>query len=118
MPLNQYLGSLAYQSAKNAAIESLAITQPIVTTSLAPTIASATTIAPVNYITFISGTAAIVNITPPATMVNGGGALILIPTDAFTTTTAGNIALASTATVGRAMTMVYDSNTTKWYPSY
>lgn len=118
VPLNQYLGSLAYQSAKNAAIESLTITQPISTPSLAPTIASATTIAPVNYITLISGTAAIVNITPTAVMANGGGALILIPTGAFTTTTAGNIALASTATVGRAMTMVYDSNTTKWYPSY
>ena len=118
VPLNQYLGSLAYQSAESAEITSLAITQPISTPSLAPTIASATTIAPVNYITFISGTTAIVNITPTAVMANGGGALILIPTGAFTTTTAGNIALASTATVGRAMTMVYDSNTTKWYPSY
>ena len=118
VPLNQYLGSLAYQSAKNAAIESLSITQPISTPSFAPTIASATTIAPVNYITFISGTAAIVNITPTAIMANGGGKLILIPTGVFTTTTAGNIALASTAIVGRTMTMVYDSNTTKWYPSY
>lgn len=36
----------------------------------------------------------------------------------WTTGTSGNIALASTATVSRAMTMCYDSGTSKWYPSY
>ena len=33
-------------------------------------------------------------------------------------TNAGNIAIATTAVVGKALTMTYDSTTTKWYPSY
>ena len=48
----------------------------------------------------------------------GGGQITLIPTGVFTTTNAGNIAIASTAVVGKALTMTYDSTTTKWYPSY
>ena len=36
----------------------------------------------------------------------------------FTITTAGNIALASTAVVGKALIMTYDNTTSKWYPSY
>ena len=83
----------------------------------APTIASATTIAPLTPIVFVSGTTAIVTITPPPSLV-GGGQLIIIPTGIFTTTTAGNIALASTAVVSRALIMVWDATTTKWYPSY
>jgi lysophospholipase L1-like esterase len=87
-------------------------------------IASAATIAPVSPITHITGTAAIATITNPGTgmAVNGygtfNGCLTLIPDGVFTTTTAGNIALASTAVVGRAMQMCYDSATSKWYPSY
>jgi hypothetical protein len=42
----------------------------------------------------------------------------LIPTGVFTWTTAGNIALAGTAVVSKALTMTYDATTTKWYPSY
>jgi hypothetical protein len=83
----------------------------------APTIASATTIAPLTPIIFVSGTTAVVTITPPPSLV-GGGQLIIIPTGIFTTTTAGNIALASTAVVSRALIMVWDATTTKWYPSY
>ena len=83
----------------------------------APTIASATTIAPLNPIVFVSGTTAIATITPPPSMV-GGGQITLIPTGIFTTTTAGNIALASTAVVSKAMIMTWDSGTAKWYPSY
>ena len=89
----------------------------IATTTAAPTIASATTIAPTAYITFISGTTAIATITAPSTM-TGGGQIVLIPTGAWTTNTTGNIALATTAVVNRALTMTYDSTTTKWYPSY
>lgn len=118
VPLNQYLGSMAFQNEESVTVASLTIASPISTPAVAPTIASATTIAPTTYITFISGTAAIVNITAPTSLAATGGVLILIPTGIFTTTTAGNIALASTATVGRAMTMVYDFGTTKWYPSY
>jgi len=88
------------------------------TTSGAPTIASATTIAPTTPIAFISGTTAIVTITAPSPISTNGGSITLIPTGAFTTTTAGNIALASTATVSRTLTMTYDPTTAKWYPSY
>lgn len=59
------------------------------------TLASATTIAPTTFITFVSGTIDIADITPPVT---GSHMLVLIPTDAtpgdFLTT--GNITLGST----------------------
>lgn len=84
----------------------------------APTVASATTIAPTTPIAFVSGTTAVVTITAPAPISAGGGAVVLIPTGAFTWTTAGNIAVAGTAVVSRALTMTYDATTTKWYPSY
>lgn len=86
--------------------------------STAPTIASASTIAPTKEITFISGVTAIDTITPPPSIAAGGGFIILIPTGIFTTSVAGNIALASTAVVSKALVMVYDATTTKWYPSY
>jgi hypothetical protein len=88
------------------------------TSAAAPTIASATTIAPTSPITFISGTTAVVTITAPSPISAGGGAVVLIPTGAFTWTTAGNIAVAGTAVVSRTLTMTYDVTTTKWYPSY
>ena len=84
----------------------------------APTIASATTIAPTTPIAFVSGTTAVVTITAPSPISAGGGAIALIPTGAFTWTTAGNIAVAGTAVVSRTLTMTYDATTTKWYPSY
>ena len=90
----------------------------IATTAAASTIASATTIAPTKPITFISGTTAVVTITAPSPISAGGGTITLIPTGAFTWTTAGNIAVAGTAVVNRALTLVYDVTTTKWYPSY
>jgi hypothetical protein len=93
--------------------------QSIVSTaSAATTIASATTIAPTNKITFISGTVQITTITVPASMASSGGQLTLIPTGAFTTATSGNIALGSTAVVSKTLIMTYDSGTNKWYPSY
>ena len=90
----------------------------LATTAAAPTIASAATIAPTKPITFISGTTAVVTITAPSPISAGGGTITLIPTGAFTTTTAGNIAIASTAVVGKALIFFYDSGTSKWYPSY
>ena len=84
----------------------------------APTIASATTIAPTTPIVFVSGTTAVVNITVAAPISTGGGTITLIPTGVFTWTAAGNIALAGTAVVSRALTMTYDVTTNKWYPSY
>lgn len=88
------------------------------TGQVAPTIASAATIAPTKTITFISGTAAIATITAPSLIATTGGQITLIPTGIFTTTAAGNIALASTAVVSKALIMTYDATTTKWYPSY
>jgi len=86
--------------------------------SAAPTVASATTIAPTTPIAFVSGTTAVVTITAPSPISAGGGSITLIPTGVFTWTTAGNIALAGTAVVSKALTMTYDATTTKWYPSY
>jgi hypothetical protein len=88
------------------------------TNAAAPTIASATTIAPTKQITFISGTTVIVNITAPSPISAGGGIIRLIPTGVFTWTAAGNIALAGTAVVSKTLTMTYDVTTAKWYPSY
>ena len=90
----------------------------IATTAAAPTIASATTIAPTTPIAFVSGTTAVVTITAPAPISTGGGSIILLPTGAFTWTTAGNIAVLGTAVVSKALTLVYDVTTAKWYPSY
>jgi len=84
----------------------------------APTIASAATIAPTKPITFISGTTQINTITAPTGISTSGGQITLIPTGLFTTGTSGNIALATTAVVSKALIMTYDSTTTKWYPSY
>ena len=103
----------AYWNGADAAFGGL-----IGTSAAAATIASATTIAPTKSITFISGTAAVVTITAPTSFAAAGGSITLIPTAAFTWTTAGNIAVAGTAVVSRALTMTYDSGTTKWYPSY
>lgn len=95
------------------------VTSNFVTTpTVAPTIASAATIAPTASITFVSGTEAIATITVPSQVSSTGGSIILIPTGVWTTTTAGNIALATTAVVSKALQMTYDATTTKWYPSY
>jgi hypothetical protein len=90
----------------------------IANTAVAGTIASAATVAPTAPVTIISGTAAIVTITAPAPIATTGGTITFIPTGAFTWTTAGNIAVAGTAVVSRALTLTFDATTTKWYPSY
>jgi hypothetical protein len=97
---------------------SLALSSFSAVSAAAPTIASATTIAPTTPIAFVSGTTAVVTITAATPISIGGGTITLIPTGAFTWTTADNIAVAGTAVVNRALTMTYDSVTTKWYPSY
>jgi len=78
------------------------------------TIASATTIAPDTFITFVSGVAAIVNITPP---VLGAHMLIFIPTGAWTTTAAGNIVTALAAVVANTPVLFfYNPITGKYTP--
>ena len=88
------------------------------TTAIAPTVASSVTITPLKSITFISGTLAVATISVPSNMLFTGGSITLIPTGVFTWTTAGNIALAGTAVVNKALIMTYDYGTGKWYPSY
>ena len=112
VPVNGMLGKAAFLD------QDVPVSGALKTIQTAPTIASATTIAPTTLISFVSGVVAIVTITPPTNILVTGGQITLIPTGIFTTTTAGNIALASTAVVGKALMMTYDATTTKWYPSY
>jgi hypothetical protein len=86
--------------------------------TIAPTIASSGTIAPVAPITLISGTSTISTITAPAPISVTGGQITLIPTGLWATNTAGNIALATTAVVSKALNLTFDQSTSKWYPSY
>ena len=109
--LNGMLGSAAFKDSDvpfYGAVKSL---------QSAPTIASATTIAPTALVTFISGTTSIATITPPTNILTSGGMIILIPTGLWATTTAGNIAIVKTATVGESIVLTYDAVTTKWYPA-
>jgi len=89
-----------------------------IVSTAAPTLASASTIAPIVIITFVSGTTAISTITPPNLLSSVGNMITLIPTGLWSTNTSGNIALGSTAVVGKALIMTYDTGTLKWYPSY
>jgi len=56
-------------------------------------------------------------ISVPGEFINGGQ-ITLIPKQAFTTDTTGNIAVATTAEVSRPLTFIYESANGKWYPSY
>lgn len=88
------------------------------TDAVAPTVSSGSTITPLKPIAFISGTTVVNTISVPSVMLLTGGSITLIPTGAFTWTTAGNIAVAGTAVVNKALIMTYDYGTGKWYPSY
>ena len=79
-------------------------------------VASATTITPTGQIFRVTGAVAIATINLPFTSFSGQ--ITLIPTGAFTTTIAGNIALASTAVVSKALILTYLPATGKWHPSY
>jgi hypothetical protein len=84
----------------------------------AGTIVSAATITQGTSVAIVSGTAAIATIIPMQNIASGSGTFTLIPSGVFTTVTSGNIALASTAVINKALKMTYDSNSAKWYPSY
>jgi hypothetical protein len=112
VPVNGMLGKAAFLN------QDVPLSGALQTIQVAPTIASATTIAPTALITFVSGTTAVVNITVPQALLTTGGQITLIPTGIFATTTAGNIALITTTVVSKALIMTYDAITTKWYPSY
>ncbi len=76
-------------------------------------VASAASIALPSRVTHVTGTTAINTITAASK----SEPLTLIPDGAWSLTTAGNIAVALTATVGFPITIVYDDVTAKWYPS-
>jgi len=81
-------------------------------------IASATTIAPIAAIHHVSGTTDVVTITVPAACQPLSCTIVLIPDAIWHTTNAGNIAIASTAVVSKALTLIYDPVAVKWLPSY
>lgn len=79
-----------------------------------PTIASAATIAPTTYLTFVSGTVAIATVTPPVDGVHQLAFLFTTTTPtAFTTT--GNMKAVSTPTQNALVLLVYDPIEGKYY---
>lgn len=64
----------------------------------------------------VSGALAITGFTIPVGFKSGS--FSIIPTGAFTWTTAGNVGLAGTAVVGRVLTFTWDPVAGKFYPSY
>ncbi len=77
-------------------------------------VASAATITPTGMIFHVTGTTAITTINLP--YAGFTGSITIIPDAAFTTGTAGNIAVTTNAAISKAITFTYDG--TKWYPSY
>lgn len=80
-------------------------------------VASATSLRLYGELVRVTGTAPIVNIVV-AGSAGFGTVIYLIPTEVFTWTAAGNIAIAGTAVVNRVITFVFSKSTGKWYPSY
>lgn len=89
-------------------------TAPIASTASVASAAGA--ILPSGPLFTVSGTSAITGFTIPVGFVSG--CFTTIPTGAFTWTTAGNIGLAGTAVVGRALTFCWHDTGAKFYPSY
>lgn len=75
------------------------------------TLASAATVAPTTCLSFVTGTAAIANITPPVT---GFHILFFWPLAAFTTVNTGNITTVLTAAVGAPVILFYNPITSKY----
>lgn len=89
-------------------------TSSVFATTPGPVLASASTVQLAAGLEHISGTATITNLLPPTPYFTG--CVDLIPDGAWQTATGGNIALATTATAGKALRECYDGQ--KWYPSY
>lgn len=89
---------------------------PLPTQASAAVASAAGAIVPSGPLFHVTGTAAVTGFTLPEGF-NGGG-FAIIPDGAFTWTTAGNIAVAGTATVNRLLFFTYDTTTGKFYPSY
>lgn len=86
-------------------------------TNVGANVASAGTITPTGPVFHVTGVAAIATINVPSNAL-ASPMITIIPDGIFTWTTAGNIALAGTAVVNKAVSFYYDSGTSKWYPSY
>ena len=85
-----------------------------VTTAVA---SAAGTVTPSGPLFHITGTSAITGFTLPVGFT--GGSFTVIPDAVFTWTAAGNIALAGTAVVSKALTFTYEQNAAKpFFPSY
>lgn len=80
--------------------------------TLGAPLASGSTITPTHPIHKVSGTSTISTITAPSGF---AGEIVLVPTGAWSTDTAGNIANAITATANQPVRAVYDPSAAKWY---
>lgn len=80
-----------------------------------PDIASAATIAVTHRYHKVTGTGAIVTITPPFTGFRGR--VTLIANGIWTWTAAGNIFVLGTTTAGNGVAVDFDFDGLKWYPS-
>lgn len=83
--------------------------------SVGTAIASATTIAPSAPITHVTGTTTIQTVTVP-TNCTPGCTIRLIPDGLWSTNASGNISLATTGVVNKALALTWDGS--KWNPSY
>lgn len=77
------------------------------------TIASAATIAPVSFLTVLTGNVAVVTITPP---LSGTHMIAVQFAGVAGVTAAGNILTAKASVVGEIMLLVYNPNTAKYVP--
>ena len=77
------------------------------------TLVSAATVAPVTFLTVLSGNTAVVNITPPVPHTH---MLALVFAGTAGVTAAGNIAAAKASVVGEAILFIYNSSTAKYTP--
>lgn len=83
-------------------------------------LASASTITPTHAIHRVTGITSINTIAVPDVFNDGdntGGHLTIIPTGIFTWTASGNIGLAGTSVVGKAIIFTWVPGLHKWYPS-
>jgi hypothetical protein len=79
---------------------------------------SSNTLAPYAYSHHVNDASLMKNLSPISGFGDWATSLILIPDQAFTTDTTGNIGKASTAVVGQPMIFTKDLANGKWYPSY
>lgn len=81
-------------------------------------VASASTITPTGQSFRITGTTTINTINTPAGWTGFQGRVCAVPTGLWATGTGGNIAIASTAVVGKTLCWTYLQASGKWHPSY